>query len=48
LPTTYIIFSMLTSYVEKIIGIIGVDVDVIDQLLTKHFTFVIYWRNNES
>jgi len=32
----------------KLLGIISVDFDVIDQLLLKYSTFVKCWRNNGS
>jgi len=32
----------------KLLVIISVDFDIIDQLLIRHSAFVRYWRNNES
>jgi hypothetical protein len=35
---------MLSSYVDEILGIISVGFDVTDQLLSRSFEFVRYWR----
>jgi len=35
---------MLTPYIDKIIDIISVDFNIIDQLLIMYSTFIRYWR----
>jgi hypothetical protein len=40
--------SRLSPYPNGIFGIISVGFDVTDQLLIRSFTFVKYWRKNES
>jgi hypothetical protein len=38
--------SRFSPYVDKIIGIISANFDVIDQLLIRYFAFLWYWRKN--
>jgi hypothetical protein len=43
-----ILLSRLVPYIDEIIGIIGADIDVTDQLLIRFSAFVRYWRKNGS
>jgi hypothetical protein len=51
--TNYIVYfntliSRLSPYVTKLLRIITVDFDVIDQLLIRYSKFIRYWRKGES
>jgi len=43
-------FTDFSSYKvnTKVLGVISVDVDIVDKLLIRYFAFVGCWRNNGS
>jgi hypothetical protein len=41
-----ILLSRLSRYIDKIIQVISVGFDAIDQPLVRLFAFVRYWRKN--